>query len=117
MDVDAAFVATFLEIISRIVLGRKLDAAEAGAFTFAIKDSLDEGMRRIVLPPGGRLLTAALPTGVRYRRARRVMHELTDGCIAARLAEHAAAAAEGAAPPSADLLDLLLGAPASWLNV
>ena len=70
---DGALVEVFLNIITRITLGKQLQPEQTNALMGGITDALDEGMRRILLPPGGKALTAILPVGRRYRRARRTM--------------------------------------------
>jgi cytochrome P450 len=111
VELDEALVKVFLAIISRITLGRYLSERQATELMGGITDALDEGMRRILLPPGGRFVTAVLPVGRRYRRARRSMQELVRSCVSERRATRAAA--DGAGAASGDLLDLLLDAEAA----
>ena len=110
IEMDGALVEVFLNIITRITLGKQLQPEQTNALMGGITDALDEGMRRILLPPGGKALTAILPVGRRYRRARRTMRELVRGCVAERR-ERRASSAEGES--SSDLLDLLLDAQAA----
>ncbi len=111
VEIDEALVSVFLTIICRITLGQRLSDAQQAALLGSIGDALDEAMRRIALPPGGRFLTALLPAGRRYRRARRRMDELVRGCVQERR-DARAARAEAEEAGSTDLLDLLLDAQA-----
>jgi len=103
IEMDHAFVGTLFDITARIIIGSKCDLK----LTADIATTLDEAMRRIVLPPGGDLLTALTPAGRQYRQAFRRIDQLLDDCVQQRLQETG-----GGARKTTDLLGVLLEANA-----
>jgi len=108
IEMDNAFVGTLFDITARITIGRSLGLradASSNPMTADFGTALDEAMRRIVLPPGGGVLTALTPDGRRYRQAFRRIDQLLDDCVQQRLQELG-----GGTTKTTDLLGVLLDA-------